>query len=85
MSSIQIRSDHQNRTVHKASIDEPALLALVVAHIAEQLGIDPTAAHVKVGTFVTSYQVGSLGDRKARIEVEVVEDHARRVLPPEAS
>lgn len=75
MTPIQIYSSHQNQTVHKVSIDEPVLLALVIAHIAEELGIDATAGHVKVGTAVTSYRDG-LGAQRTRIELEVVEDHA---------
>lgn len=73
MNGVQISSDKQNRTVHKASIDEPALLELAIDHIAQRLGLDPTAANVQVRACVTSYQVGSLGDRKARIEVELIE------------
>ncbi|WEE76629.1 hypothetical protein LZ683_21150 [Comamonas testosteroni] len=75
MNGVQISSDKQNRTVHKASIDETALLALAIDHVAQQLGLDSTAANVQVRAYVTSYQVGSLGDRKARIEVELIEGH----------
>lgn len=75
MNGVQISSKKQNRTVHMASVDEPALLALVIDHVAQQLGLDSTASNVQVKAYVTSYQVGSLGDRKARIEVELIESH----------
>lgn len=64
MSDLKIRSNKQNRTVHTASIDEPALLALVIDHVAQQLGLDSAAANVQIKAYVTSYQEGSLGDRR---------------------
>ena len=75
MNGLNISSNKQNRTVHRATIDEPALLALVVDHVAQRLGLDATAANVQVRAYTTSYQVGSLGDRKTRIEVELIESH----------
>lgn len=83
MNGLRISSNKQNRTVHMATIDEPALLALVIDHVAQRLGLDVTAANVQVKAHTTSYQVGSLGDRKTRIEVELIESHeaANVVLP----
>lgn len=75
MNGVRISSCKQNRTVHMASVDEPALLALVIDHVAQQLGLDSMAANVQVKAYVTSYQEGSLGDRKTRIEVELIEGH----------
>lgn len=85
MNGLRINSNKQNRTVHAATIDEPALLALVVDHVARQLGLDASAANVQVRACTTSYQVGSLGDRKTRIEVELIERHGDEIAPPAAS
>ena len=84
MNGLNISSNKQNRTVHMATIDEPALLALVIDHVAQRLGLDATAANVQVRAYTTSYQVGSLGDRKTRIEVELIESHEAAIvaLPP---
>ena len=75
MSEFRISSNRQNRAVHAATVDEPALLALVVDHVAQRLGLDASAANIQVRAYTTSYQVGSLGDRKTRIEVELIESH----------
>ena len=83
MNGLQINSTKQNRTVHNATIDEPALLALVIDHVSQRLGLDATAANVQVKAYATSYQVGSLGDRKTRIEVELIEGHEVENAPPE--
>lgn len=85
MSGLRISSNKQNRTVHMASIDEPELLALVVGHVAKQLGLDSAAANVQVKAYATSYQVGSLGDRKTRIEVELIESHESAIVALPAS
>lgn len=85
MNGLQINSIKQNRTVHSASIDETALLALVVDHVAQRLGLDASAANIKIRAYTSSYQVGSLGDRKTRIEVELIEIHGAELAEPEAS
>lgn len=85
MSGLRINSSKQNRTVHTASVDEPALLALVIDHVAQQLGLDSSAANVRIKAYVTSYQEGSLGDRKARIEVELIESHEAAIVALPAS
>lgn len=85
MSGLRINSNKQNRTVHNATIDEPELLALVVDHVAKQLGLNASAANVKVRAYTTSYQDGSLGDRKTRIEVELIESHEAAVVALSAS
>lgn len=85
MNGLRINSNKQNRTVHAATIDEPALLALVVDHVAQRLGLDASAPNVKVRAYVTTYQEGSLGDRKTRIEVELIEGHEVESRPPAAS
>ena len=85
MNGLRISSNKQNRTVHTASVDEPALLALVIDHVAQQLGLDSSAANVRIKAYVTSYQEGSLGDRKARIEVELIEGHEEKIAVLPAS
>ena len=85
MNGLRINSNKQNRTVHAATIDEPALLALVVDHVAQRLGLDASAPNVKVRAYVTTYQEGSLGDRKTRIEVEMIESHEAAVVALSAS
>lgn len=75
MNGVRINSDKQHRTVHTARIDERALLALAVDYVAQQLGLDASAASVKIDARVGSYQEGSLGTRRTCIEVELIEDH----------
>lgn len=84
MSGVRINSNKQNRTVHTAVIDEPELLALVVGHVAQQLGLEASAPNIRVRAHVTTYQEGSLGDRKTRIEVELIEGHELESRPPAA-
>lgn len=85
MSGLRINSNKQNRTVHAATIDEPALLALVVGHVAQRLGLDASAPNLKVRAYVTTYSEGSLGTSKTRIEVELVESHEAAVVSLSAS
>ena len=85
MNGLRISSNKQNRTVHKAFIDEPALLALVVDHVARSLGLDASAENLQVRAYTTTYKEGSLGTGKTRIEVELIEDHEPESDPPEAS
>lgn len=84
MNGLRINSNKQNRTVHTVTIDEPALLALVVGHVARSLGFDAAAANVRIRAYASSYQEGSLGTRKTRIEVELIEDHEPEIGAPEA-
>lgn len=74
MTGLQISSNKQNRTVHMATIDEPALLALVIDHVAQRLGLDATAANVQVRAYTTSVK-DVYGSSKTRIEVELIESH----------
>lgn len=85
MNGLRISSNKQNRTVHAATVDESALLALVVDHVARQLGLDASAANVQVRAYTTSYQAGSLGDRETRIEVELIESHEPGIVTLAAS
>lgn len=85
MNGLRINSNKQNRTVHAATIDEPALLALVVDHVAQRLGLDASAPNVKVRAYVTTYSEGSLGTSKTHIEVELIEHHGDEIAPPAAS
>ncbi|WP_315125280.1 hypothetical protein [Comamonas antarctica] len=85
MNGVRINSNKQNRTVHKAFIDEPALLALAVDHVAQSLGLDTSAQNLRVRAYASSYKEGSLGTSKTRIEVELIEDHEPEIDPPEAS
>lgn len=85
MNGLRINSNKQNRTVHTAVIDEPALLALVVDHVTASLGIDAKAANVQTRAIVTSYKDGSLRTSKTRIEVELIEGHEVESGPSAAS
>lgn len=85
MKGLNIRSDEQHRTVHKARIDEEALLALCIDHVAQRLGLDSTAPNVSVRAYRTSYTEGSLGTPKTRVEVELIEDHKPDSAAPAAS
>lgn len=75
MSMATIRSKHQNRSVHQAHFDEDELKKMAVEAVAAQLGIDPTADHIHVHAVATTYMEGSLGTRRARIEVEIIDNH----------
>lgn len=85
MNGLRINSNKQNRMVHAATIDEPALLALVVDHVAQRLGLDASVPNVKVRAYVTTYTEGSLGTSKTRIEVELIESHEAAVVALSAS
>lgn len=74
MKGLNIQSDEQHRAVHKALIDEEALLALCVDHVAQRLGLDATAPNVSVHAYRTSYTEGSLGTPKTRVVVGLIED-----------
>lgn len=73
--SINVSSDRQNRTVHRAQVDEKELHRLVLHAVAGQLGLVPDAANLTVRVYSTAYQEGSLGTSKPRIEVEIIEAH----------
>ena len=85
MNGLRISSNKQNRTVHAATIDEPALLALVVDHVAQRLGLDASAPNLQVRAYVTTCKEGSLGTSKTRIEVELIEGHEAGVVSLSAS
>ena len=73
--SIKVHSDRQNRTVHKAHVDEADLHRLALHAVAGQLGLVPDAANLSVRVYSTTHQEGSLGTSKPRIEVEIIEAH----------
>lgn len=75
MPELQIHSDRQNRTVHRATLDEPALLALASRLVAEQVGAEIGRAGVTVRAYTSSYQEGSLGTSKTCIKVELTVEH----------
>ncbi|MDA8521991.1 hypothetical protein [Acidovorax sp. NCPPB 4044] len=83
--SIQVHSTRQNRTVHKATLDEPTLLKLARRAVAEHAGVnldmETEGATVEVRAYVSSYQEGSLGTRKACVEVELIVHHTGRAEP----
>lgn len=83
MKGLDIRSDRQNHTVHKARIDEEALLTLCIDHVAQRLGLNASAANVRIHAYRTSYTEGSPGTPKTRIEVELIEGHETAIAPPE--
>ena len=86
MSNIKINSARQNRTVHKARIEEKDLLALARQAVADQLGIDLelNGGTVETSAYVSSYQEGSLGDRRTCIEVELIQRHDPMASPEAA-
>lgn len=73
--SIKVHSDRQNRTVHKAHVDEADLHRLALHAVASQLGLVPGAANLSVQLHSATYQEGSLGTSKPRIVVEIIEAH----------
>ena len=85
MNGLRIDSNKQNRTIHKAYIDEPAMLALAVDHVARSLGLEASAENLRVRAYTSTYKEGSLGTSRTRIEVELIEDHEPEIGAPEAS
>lgn len=71
----EVRTVYQHRTAHYAYIDEKELERLAIAAVAAKLGIDASADHIKATAIVTTHVEGSLGTRRARIEVEILDNH----------
>ena len=71
----EVKTEHQNRTVHRAVILEAELRALAVAAVAAKLGLDALASHIEVQTNVYTPVHGPKGDRSPRIEVELIDHH----------
>lgn len=84
MPPIRVNSSRLNQTVHKARIEEPALIALAERAVAEQLGLDvgdlTMKGLVSFRSHTSTYQEGSLGTRKTCVEVEIVVHHPEREI-----
>ena len=79
---INIRTERQDRTVHKARLLEPEIHRIVVEAIAAKLGVHLAGDGVSVRAYTGSHQEGSLGTSKPTVEVELVIDH---LLEPKAA
>ena len=77
----EVRTTYQHRTVHKAHIDENELKRIAIAAVAAKLGIDPDADHIEATAISTTHMEGSLGTRRPRIEVEIVDHHEVKPQP----